>query len=59
MERFLKGFSDEIQHHESLSMPTNTEIRSFELAESVMTPISAKYIENEQHLWKDFNGYYC
>lgn len=31
MERILRGIPDHIQNHEGLSMPTNTEVRSFDL----------------------------
>eukprot|EP00483_Globobulimina_turgida_P003355 UN03361 len=54
MEKYLKGFDDNIEHPASLSMPQNTEIRSFELVES------ANYFENydDKHLWSNFDGYY-
>lgn len=36
MERFLRGFTDDSQHKEQLTMPQNTEIRSFELFEHII-----------------------
>jgi len=59
MERFLRGIPDDIQSHESLSYMKNADVRSFELLENVSTiPISEYLIQNEAHLWSNFDGYY-
>ena len=57
MERFLRGFdiADDSQHHESLTMPQNTEIRSFELLDIADDAVAQL---RDDRLRQDFDGYY-
>ena len=52
MERYLRGYSDDIDGDGLWKMPKNTEVRSFEMADKVMNMIPTPDCPN------DFDGYY-
>eukprot|EP01084_Bolivina_argentea_P182801 315531_1 len=62
MEKYLRELN--IDNENEISMPKNTEVRSFQLIQNENNVLNNQHIMNEfenyndQHLWSNFEGYY-